>query len=281
MDTFPWLVGSTVVAVTVVAWLAASALGRVNRTDTLRGLRNGSIVAVVAFLVTTVVVALIFSLRPPTFVSFNGPVAIVLGALAGVLVALGYMLVGSLLMAIGFIFHAKSGWTTAGAWAAVPVIVVSLGFGYVSFRSVQQEGAPPASSLGSVALQLTGQQLGAVDVNGHAQCEYDGTGSLRLRAGGGVAGTTIATPDGRQVYVKFSLDGSAIAPSIQAIVGSAEVDPGKGWTPGPDTITLSPGSTTSAGSAALTNLVPVNAKGVPDTTERWSGKVSWSCTPAP
>ena len=281
MDIDPGILVGAAIALTVILWAVAIVLRRVDARVTAHGFRNGSIVAVGIFIVTAVVVALFFNGREIIFATLDLRGAFALGIFVGLVFALGYLWLGSLVMAIGLIFNSKPAWSTVGSWAAVPVIVVSLGFGYVSFRSVQQEAISPTASRGSVALQLTGEKLGSIDVNGHAQCEYDGTGALRLRAGGGVGGTTIATPDGRQVYVKFDLDRSAVEPSIQAIIGSAEADPGKGWQPGPDTISLAQGSTTHTGSAVLSNLVPVDSKGHPDPTERWSGKVSWSCTSAP
>jgi hypothetical protein len=281
MDVDPRIIVGAAIALTVILWAIAIALQRVDSRVTVRGFRNGSIVAVGIFIVTALIVAIFFNGREIIFATLDLRGAFALGVFVGLVFALGYLWLGSLVMAIGLIFNSKPAWSTVGTWAAVPVIVVSLGFGYVSFRSVQQEGTSPSALRGSVALQLAGEKLGAVDVIGNAQCEYDGTGALRLRAGGGVGGSTIATPDGRQVYVKFDLDGSAIDPSIQVIVGSAEADPGKGWQPGPDTIALAPGSTTHTGSALLSDLVPVDSKGHPDPTERWSGKVSWTCTSAP
>jgi hypothetical protein len=181
------------------------------------------------------------------------------------------------LIAIGLIFRSKPAWTTVGAWAAVPVIVVSLGFGYVSFRSVSDEGSRPTTYLGTAMLELTGDRLGSVSVSvDWAQCQYDSSGAMRLVAGR-EAGHPVTTDDGTPVFLQFDLDSTATKPSIQIVIGKADVEPGKGWDPG-TSISVAPGTIPRDGSVTLTGLVPLTDNGDPDPTERWSGTFSWSCS---
>ena len=203
-----------------------------------------------------------------------------MGIFVGLLVALGYLWLGGLLIAVGFFFRAKPAWATVGVWAAVPVIVVSLGFGYVSFRSVEQDGSAPTAYRGSVALELTGEKLGPINVTGNGQCQYDGTGALRLRAGGGVGGTTIATPDGRQVYVQFD----------PRLVHERTVDrrrrrrcrggarQGVGARARDDRRSSGLGNAIRVSLDAASRPRAVNSGKAIRSTERWSGKVTWSCS---
>lgn len=255
------------IALTGILWAIPIALQRVDARVTARGFRNGSVIATGIFLVSAVIVAILFD---------QGG-AILLGVFVGLILALGYLWLGSLLIAIGLIFRAKPAWTTVGAWAAVPVIVVSVGFGYVSFRSVRDEGSSPPTYLGLVDLEVTGANLGSVHASGDAQCQYDSTGAVRVKAGTVAADSTLTTEDGRLVSVQFDLDAAASAPSLTLVIGVAEADPGKGWQPSPQTIKLAPGSTPRDGSATLTGLVPLGADAFPDERDRWSGQLTWSC----
>jgi hypothetical protein len=202
-----------------------------------------------------------------------GP-AVMIGASAGLAVALAYLWLGSLLVAIGLIFRAKPAWTTAGAWAAVPIVVVSAGFGYGAYRSVSDERARPASYPGTVALQLTGANIGIVSASGNAICQVNSAGDLSLNSGTG-AGTALTASDGRPVDIGYTMN--ADGAQVQIVVGDFNAAPGKGWDPSPDTIAVVTSSTAASGQARLKDLVPLNARGEPDATERWSGLLDWTC----
>ena len=156
------------------------------------------------------------------------------------LVSFAYLWLGAVLIAVGLIFRSKPAWTTLGAWAAVPVIVVSLGFGYVSFRSVSDQGTQPQTYLGLVDLELSGPTLGTLHASGRAQCQYDSTGAMRLQSGNGLNGTTLVTDEGGQLYVQLDVDAHATAAKIEINLGTVEVVPGEGWQPGLDTIGVAP-----------------------------------------
>jgi hypothetical protein len=276
MDIDPRIVVGAAIVLTVILWAAAIVLQRVDARVTARGFRNGSLIAVVLFLIATIVVTIYFNGRTSGLITLDLPGALAIGVFVGLLVGLGYLWLGGILMAFGLIFKSKPAWSTAGVWAAVPVIVVSLGFGYVSFRSVQQEGSDPSTYLGGVDLELSGAQLGDVHASGKSQCQYDETGAVRVRAGGGVGGVALNSDGGVPIYIQFGLDATATQPTIQIMVGRIEADPGNGWQPSLETIAVAPGSTPQHGEAVLSGILPlVNAR--PDPTERWSGHFTWSC----
>ena len=131
--------------VTAVLWAAAFVLGRVDARVTARGLRNGALIAAALFGITVVIVTFVYNGRAVFVDTLDLTGAFELGLIVGAVVAVSYLWLGAVLIAIGLIFRSKPQWSTLGAWAAVPVIVVSLGFGYVSYRSVNAEGdAAPA-----------------------------------------------------------------------------------------------------------------------------------------
>jgi len=250
--------------VTVVLWAAAFAMRRVDREVTIRGLRNGLLVALVLFVVTATLVTLMFDIS--------------LGILVGAVIALGYFWVGAMLIPLGLLFRARPDWTKLGAWVAVPIIVMSAGFGYAAYRAVQEEGAPPTRTNGTVTLSLSGAQLGTVDASGAATCQFDSSGALRLQAGAGIGGSALNATDGRPVTIQYAMDANGANRSIQVGVGSVKAVPGKGWDPSPQTIALSPSSTAHAGQVTLSGVVPLDASGDPDPTEVWSGVFSWTCS---
>ena len=263
---FDLRVGLLVLAavVTAVLWAAAFAMRRVDRDVTIRGLRNGLLVALVLFLITAILVTMLFDLS--------------LAILIGALIALGYFWVGAMLIPLGLLFRARPDWTKLGAWVAVPIIVMSAGFGYAAYRAVQEEGAPPRSTNGTVTLALSGPRLGTVNASGTATCQFDNTGALRLQAGAGIGGSALNATDGRPVTIQYAMDANGANRSIQLNVGGIQAVPGKGWDPSPQTIALSPTSTAHAGQVTLNNVVPLDQAGKPDANEVWSGIFSWSCS---
>ncbi len=150
----PPVVALILIIATVLLWAAAIILGRVDGRVTARGLRNGALIATALFAITAVIVALVFNGRAVFLVTLDLAGAIELGLLVGLVVGLGYLWLGSVLIAIGLIFKSKPQWTTLGAWAAVPVVVMAAGFGYASYKSVTSEGAAASSANGSMHLNL-------------------------------------------------------------------------------------------------------------------------------
>lgn len=130
-------------AFAVVAWLAATATGHVGRGNTVAGLRNG----LIAGLVLGGAVALF------TFAVIGSRSPMSYAIVAGLAVGAGYFLVGAALMPLGFWFGGGSDWARYGTWAAVVVIVFSLGLGYVAFNAFQEK---PAASMSSPAPQAIG-----------------------------------------------------------------------------------------------------------------------------
>lgn len=250
--------------VTVALWATAFALHRVDRAVTLRGLRNGVLVALVLFALTFVVETLLFDPG--------------LGVLAGLLVAGGYLWLGTTLIPIGLLVGSKRAWTTMGAWAAVPIIVMSAGFGYAAYRAVQQDTTSSVAENGTFSLDLSGARLGSVTINGGASCQLDNRGGLRLEAGAGSGTSTLATSDGRSVSIGYAMDSDGTNASFTVSVGPITAIPGEGWAPSPETIEVSPTSTPRAGQATLAAIVPLTVSGTPDRTERWSGSFSWTCS---
>jgi hypothetical protein len=261
-------------AVTAALWATAVVLKRVDGGVVKRGLRNGLVAAGAIFAIVTVLVGLIANGSQFFFSTLDLSGALTLGALVGAALAIGYLWLGAVLVALGLIFRAKPGWTTAGAWAAVPIVVVSAGFGYGAYRSVSDEGARPASYPGTVALQLTGANIGIVSASGPAICQVNSAGDLSLNSGAGAEGT-LTSSDGRPVDIGYTMNRDGA--QVQIVVGDYNAAPGKGWEPGPDTIAVVAGSTAASGQTRLMNLVPLNASGEPDTTERWSGLLNWTC----
>jgi hypothetical protein len=256
---------------TLALWAAALALKRVDRRVLIRGIRNGALIGVVLMIGVALVVAFVLKASESSLFAHSDVAAVLgVGLLVGLMVAGAYLWIGTCLIALGLIFRAKAGWVTAGAWAAVPVIVVSAGFGYVSFKSVQAEASQPQNVTGAATLSLSGARLGDVSVQATATCELDRLGGVAVDASG-------TSPDNRTVDVSFSVDAGGGNASIQLNVGGVTAGPGKGWNPGPDTMVVQPGSSRSSGTVMLMNIVPLTAQSEPDPTERWSGQFSWTC----
>jgi hypothetical protein len=202
MDLDPLLV-ALAVAVTAVLWVAALALHRVDARVAARGLRNGALVALALFVLSVVIVTLVFNGRGVFAQPLDLAGAFQLGVLVGAIVAIGYLWLGVVLIAIGLIAGSKPAWTTLGAWVAVPIIVVSLGFGYVSYRSVTTEGQRPQSN-GTISIGIANGQREVVDTNGPASCTTDANGTTTI-----VAGTDedphLISGDGRVVSATVTL----------------------------------------------------------------------------
>lgn len=243
------------VSVTAGTWAAAFALRRVARDVTIRGFRNGTLIAAVLFALTVVVIAFVFNGRAVFLVTLDLAGAIELGLLVGAVVALGYLWLGGLLIAIGLIFRSKPQWTTLGAWAAVPVIVVAAGFGYTSYRSFASEGAATSTANGSISVNLSGSQTGRISAQGAASCATDSGGTLTIQTGT-AADPHIITTDGRLTQVQISMNPDTAGASL-------------------DTFTITgidavPESITPASGQSPNGQLLLRATG-------WTGTISWSC----
>ncbi len=256
MDLDPRLVVIAAVVALVVLWVTAFALGRVDARVTARGLRNGALIAAALFAITAVIVSIVFNGRPVFAEALDLGGAVSLGLLVGALVALGYLWLGGVLIAIGLIFKSKPQWTTLGAWAAVPVIIVSFGIGYVSYRSVAAEGAATSSANGSVAISLSQQGKSPISASGAATCATAADGSVTITTGT-PADPHIITTDGRLTQAQVR-----VAPAL----GEATLDTFSifGIDAVPESVTTAPGSTSTAGQLQL-SVAP------------WTGALTWTC----
>lgn len=255
MDPIPTLIALAGLAVTIVLWVAAIALRRVDPAVTVRGLRNGLIVAFALFAVTFVLETWLFNATS--------------GLLVGLVVGLGYFWVGATLIPLGLVFKSKPAWTTLGAWAAVPVIVVSIGFGYTEYRSTNDQ-AQTTTANGTIALSLNGFGQSPVTANGVATCSTSTAGDMTL-FGGASGNAAVMSEDGRVIQLQFSIDANSANPSLSLTVGSQTS------TSTPGALALDAGSSPIGGHAKLVGMVPLGANGRPDPANPWSGDFSWSC----
>src|SRR3954452_14624033 len=255
MQIDPFLVVLAAIVVTAVLWIADIALGRVDRRVTPRGFRNGALVAATLFAITAVVVALVFDGRPVFLVALDLAGSIQLGLIVGAIVALGYLLIGAALIAIGLVFKSKPQWTTAGAWAAVPIVVVAGGFGYASYKSVNAEGAAASSANGALHLAISGKATGRISADGAATCATDAGGALTVDAGT-TEDPRIISSDGRLISVRITSNPELSAAGLD--LGIAAVDTSEVQ------VAVDTGSQPAAGQLELT------APG-------WSGTLAWSC----
>lgn len=258
-DLRTWLI-VVAIAITVVLWLIAIALGRVDVKVTLRGLRNGLLIAAVIFVITAVIVTFVFNGRAVFADSLDLGGAFALGLIVGAVLAAGYLLLGVALIAIGLLFRSKPQWTTLGAWAAVPIIIVSAGFGYAAYRSVGSEGPPSRDEPnGSISLAVIGLLPSRLRVDGTAICSTDSTGTLHLVSGDASDAHVIST-DGRPAQISFTLDPTGTDATIQLDIYELSAVP--------NTVVVAPGSTYGAGKVTIggTDSVP------------WTGTFSWSCS---
>lgn len=242
--------------VTAVLWAAAFVLGRVDARVTARGLRNGALIAAALFGITVVIVTFVYNGRAVFVDTLDLVGAFELGLIVGAVVAVSYLWLGAVLIAIGLIFRSKPQWSTLGAWAAVPVIVVSLGFGYVSYRSVNAEGdaAPNVNGAMSISLAAPGQDE-PLTAQGAATCATSADGVVTVHAGTD-AEPQIVTDDGRVVSAQVTL--SPDTPDADLSLSIAGLD-------------LSNMTTQTAnGSGYASGQLQVNASPL-------SGTVTWTC----
>ena len=250
------IVAAVAIGATVVLWAVAIVLGRVDSRVTARGFRNGALIAIVLFAITAVVVAFVFNGRAVFVTTLDLAGAIGLGLLMGLIVALGYLWLGSLLIAIGLIFRSKPQWTTLGAWAAVPVIIVAAGFGYVSYRSASADSASSSTANGQLSITLSGPGTGRVSADGAATCSTGSDGTVTVQAGT-AADPHIITTDGRLTNVRIVMNPEVGGASLEAFaVAGLDVVPGS--------VTTATGSTATSGQLQLQ-------------ATSWSGAISWSC----
>jgi hypothetical protein len=102
-----------------------------------RGVRNGSFVSLVLFGIATALVTVLLTGHGLSIVSnFSFSDALTTGLVAGGILGFGYFALGVALVIVGLVFRAKPDWITAGAWAAVPVVVIAIGFGTYIYRAI-------------------------------------------------------------------------------------------------------------------------------------------------
>ena len=255
VDLIPTLIAVAGLAVTIVLWVTAIALHRVDAAVTLRGLRNGLLVALGLFAVTFVLETWLFNASS--------------GLIVGLVVGLGYLWVGSTLIPLGLVFNSKPAWTTLGAWAAVPVIVVSIGFGYTEYRAANDQSQTTTAN-GTIALSLSGFGQYPVTANGVATCTTGTAGDMTL-FGGSSGNAAVMSADGRVIQLQFSIDATGANPTLSLTVGSQTS------TSTPGALALDAGSSATGGHAKLTGMVPTGANGQPDPANPWSGDFSWAC----
>ena len=192
-------------AITIVLWAAAFLLGRVDIRETAHGLRNGALIAAVLFAATVVIVTLVYNGRAVFVDTLDLAGAFQLGLIVGAVIAVGYLWLGTILIAIGLIFRSKPQWSSLGAWAAVPVIIVSLGFGYVSYRSVNADTTPNSGANGTISISLsTPGQDEPLTADGAATCATSPSGVITVHAGTDAA-PQIVSDDGRLVTALVTL----------------------------------------------------------------------------
>jgi hypothetical protein len=207
-------------AVTAVLWVAAFALRRVDVRVTLQGLRNGALIAAALFALTVIVVTLMFNGRAVFAEPLDLAGAFGLGLQVGAVVAVGYVWLGAALIAIGLLFRSKPLWSTLGAWVAVPIIVVSLGFGYVSYRSVSADAQQPTAN-GSISISLSNGQRVVFDANGSAMCTTDASGTTVIRAG--TAGDPhLVSGDGRLISATVTMNPDAQGAALDLSVAGLD-----------------------------------------------------------
>jgi len=206
------------VVVTAVLWATAFVLGRVDIRETAHGFRNGALIAAALFAITVVIVTFVYNGRAVFADTLDLAGAFQLGLIVGAVVAIGYLWLGALLIAIGLIFRSKPQWSALGAWAAVPVIVVSLGFGYVSYRSVNADATASSSVNGtlSISLSTSGQDV-PLTANGAATCATSPSGVITIHAGTN-AEPQIVTDDGRVVSAQVTLSPDAPDASLSMTI---------------------------------------------------------------
>jgi hypothetical protein len=250
-----FVLAAALVVVAVVLWAVALALGRVDARVTARGFRNGALIALVLFAVTVAIVTFVFNGRAVFVDTLDLAGAFDLGLVVGAVVAVGYLLLGAILIAIGLIFRSKPQWSTLGAWAAVPVIVVSLGFGYVSYRSVSAEGQNTTSANGSITLDLEAPQQQPITASGPATCTTTARGEFNLHAGTNDE-PLIVSDDGRVVTAALSTPADFKNATVTLSIPGLDV--------GYFTTTTAVGSGPTSGQVQLT-------------AQPWTGTLTWSC----
>jgi hypothetical protein len=126
-----------------VAWILAIARGRVDRAEVARGFTHGAVIATILLAVTATLIAVFLSGR-----EFLGGVvgfgeALGLGVVVGAVLGVAYVVAGAVLMPIGLLVRKSRDWALYGTWAAVVIVIISLGLGWTAYTAYQDDSAPP------------------------------------------------------------------------------------------------------------------------------------------
>jgi len=244
------------IVVTAILWAAAFVLGRVDIRETAHGFRNGALIAAAVFAITVAIVTFLYNGRAVFADTLDLAGAFQLGLIVGAVVAIGYLWLGSILIAIGLIFRSKPQWSSLGAWAAVPVIVVSLGFGYVSYRSVNADTTTGSSVNGSLSISLsTPGQDEPLTATGAATCATSPSGVITVHAGTD-AEPRIVTDDGRVVSAQVTMSPDTPDAALSMTIAGLDLS-------NMTTVTAT-GSGYAGGQLQIT-AVP------------WTGTLTWAC----
>ena len=129
------LLALPVLAVMAAVWAAAYAKGRVDRRTVSRGLTSGMVFAAGLGAVAAAAALVFYRGDQPV---------LAVAAYAALVVAVPLLLLGLTVLPVGLLFGGGSDWARYGAWAAVVVIVVSLGLGYTAYRAFDNDGRTPS-----------------------------------------------------------------------------------------------------------------------------------------
>ena len=111
-------------------WVTAVALHRFSWSAALAGVRNGLLISLILGGVAGLLIYAVVS-------SLSGAfwIAVSMGFVIGV----GFLWLGLTLMPIGFLARGGRDWARYGTWAAVGVVVVSIGLGWTAYSAYLQE----------------------------------------------------------------------------------------------------------------------------------------------
>lgn len=135
-----WMVSYGVLlllAVATAAWAVALGKRRVDRTTVTRGVMSGLVFAGGLAALAAVAALVFYRGEQPIFG---------VAAYVGLVVGVAFLMLGLTVMPIGLLLGGGAEWARYGAWAAVVVITVSIGFGYTAYKAFEDEQATQTPS---------------------------------------------------------------------------------------------------------------------------------------